>query len=513
MQNVGDTACLEETRDEFFRICRDQIKRDVKALLNEELQHLREEQERWKMELLGVMQQSSQRGKRASTPASGNYTDGGTHETPGESPPNYASEASSAALRAVAVTAGKQLNRSVTITKHAMQPRFAKTMSEDTREAEKAGCRWLSQALKCFSCTAALLLLIFLLSFFIWGLVKICKPADYMEIKSETMPWHGEMVLPQMAVSKRGDVIVRIEHCTIRNGDANSKLCLDVTTKSCKLGDHTDAIGQECMPPLSVAGTFGDTLYRYVAVKVFSSKGSNEGWISLWWEQRGSPTWTFVRSQLYSWSEQVPLRSEIYFEKVTALQGESFGLFGRSGNDESEQLLEQKDYMVKESEYSYAGKRNDADSQGLILGRALYLRAAYTKREDFYEVYSLLRLLEAMGGLYTSLSFILFIPMVFAYKLIRHSGLLTIWTRPLQRLSHRLSGRAPKDEVPVEELKLSEGEEEGGSPKPLFSTVDCSQQPVPEAMAVVPETSHGDRKVDVAAKSLAGEELPGMLLT
>merc|ERR1712176_283209 len=100
------------------------------------------------------------------------------------------------------------------------------------------------------------------------------------------------------------------------------------------------------------------------------------------------------------------MTSELYFQKITALRGEAFGLLGRTGNDESEELLYKKTYMVKASEYTYVGRRNATNERGESLGRTLFLRATKTEREDFHEVYSIMKLLEAMGGLYTSLSFL-----------------------------------------------------------------------------------------------------------
>jgi len=105
------------------------------------------------------------------------------------------------------------------------------------------------------------------------------------------------------------------------------------------------------------------------------------------------------------------------------LKGEMFGLLGRTGNDESEQFLQQKTYMVKTSEYTYVGERK-ANEQGDVLGRTLYLRATKTEREDFHEVYSIMKLLEALGGLYMSLSFIVFVPLLIVSKLLRWCGLL-----------------------------------------------------------------------------------------
>merc|ERR1719195_2339041 len=80
--------------------------------------------------------------------------------------------------------------------------------------------------------------------------------------------------------------------------------------------------------------------------------------------------------------------------------------------------------MIKADEFTYAWKRNESNARGEILGRRFILRAIKTERKDFHEVYSILKLLEALGGLYTSLSFIIFIPLVIASKLFRYGGLL-----------------------------------------------------------------------------------------
>jgi len=517
MRNASSNEGVEEKkmqtkRDELLQICSEQIRTDVRVLLHEELQAFREEQERWRQAVLEDVS-NVQRGKQFSQPAVGGFSepavginssgyDMGAIETTagGGAPPNYASEASSVqAFRFLAFNAGstaaKSFREAGTVTKNAMQPQFAKTLSEDSRETDKAGyccCRFISKTLACSRWVAVLTLIIFLASFFIWGLVKISNPGNYTEIKSETLPWSGEMELPQLAVSQRGNVTIKIQHCTIHNGNIKSKICLEVDPTECKLGEYHHLIRQECMPSLSVAGTFGDALYRYVTLKVFSPKGSKEGYVSLWWEQRQSPTWSTVLTQLYSWSEKVPMRSELFFQKVVALQGESFGLFGRSGNDESEQLLKQTHYMVKHSEYTYAGERGETNSQGLIRGRTIYLRAGHTQQENFYEVYSVLRLLETMGGLYTALSFVLFVPILCAYKLMRHGVLL------MDRSSHQQeqSRRQKLRKVLVEEMNFTQGDSNGGSQDTRFR---FSKDPI------VSDASASDSISETCVK------LPGML--
>jgi len=168
-------------------------------------------------------------------------------------------------------------------------------------------------------------------------------------------------------------------------------------------------------------GTFGDPSYKYVAINSYLHTDSEANEASLRWEQGEALTWIGVTAQLYTSVRDMPMRSELYFQKVTALKGETFGLLGRTGNDESEQLLAQETYMVKASEYTYVGKKQN-NSRGEVIGRTLYLRATKTERADFHEVYSIMKLLEALGGLYTSLSFVLFIPLVITSKLLRYGG-------------------------------------------------------------------------------------------
>jgi len=226
------------------------------------------------------------------------------------------------------------------------------------------------------------------------------------------------MELPQIGFENRGNQTIEVRHCTIENGDESMKTCERVHTYGCQLNTRTDI---ECLPALTVEGTFGDSRYTYVEIRAYLCRGAVHSELSLRWKQRESITWIGVNAQLYSSVADVPMKSELYFQKVTALQGEVFGLLGRTGNDESEDLLHQKVYMAKAGEYTYVGKRNVANEHGEILGRSLFLRATRTEREDFYEVYSILKLLEALGGLYTAFSFILFVPLLVASKMLRHS--------------------------------------------------------------------------------------------
>jgi len=337
--------------------------------------------------------------------------------------------------------------------------------------------------------------------------VKVWNPANYTEIQHETFPWEGDALLPKLAVSRVGNVTIKIDHCTIHNGNAKAKICLDVRTATCKLADGHQSLQQECLlPSLSVGGTFGDATYRYVTMKVYAPKGSKDGKnkMSVWWEQRESPTWTGVLTQLYTWSEKIPMKSELFFQKVTALQGESFGLFGRSGNDESEDLLQQKHYMVKKSEYSYAGEIGEANSQGLVLGQSLYFRAAHTMREDFYEVYSVLRLLESLGGLYTSFSFILFVPIICAYKLLRNCSVL------LDYCSRRRETRSLRraTEVLVEEINVAGHAPEGSLQHPRLETERVSLHAPHARVEVVPEVSENRCNSEPQVV-----KLPGMMLT
>merc|ERR1711924_198893 len=104
-----------------------------------------------------------------------------------------------------------------------------------------------------------------------------------------------------------------------------------------------------------------------------------------------------VMSQLYSFDKATPVAYEIFFQKIVSRQGEVVGFFGRQGNDESEDVLHTDLHLEKVHEYSRAIAKSESKAA------SFYFRAALTMQVDFYEPYSVLRLLESSGGLWTSI--------------------------------------------------------------------------------------------------------------
>jgi len=468
---------------DVLEICKAELINDLRAQLREEMRTMRAEQERWRSVLRTDLQKTIHRLFEA---AAG--SDGAAPSI--TSPPVFPSEDSSVfrvplapslstrtlsisgAVNGLSATASRSLQRAGTMSKQAMQPQINREISWEVQRAERLG-RTLPCLIRSLRCVGSVLLVLFMVFFFSWGTYKIFQPQKYVEIRTETFPWKGgPEKLPQMAFDRLDDQTIEVQNCTIENGDRGTKRCQKVHTFGCQMNTPVDI---ECLPTLEVEGTFGDSRYTYVVIRDYVRGGELQNSLSFRWKQRESLSWTGVNAQFYTSVKDVPMRSELYFQKVTALQGEVFGLFGRTGNDETEYLLHKEIYMVKATEYSYVGRGNETNANGETLGRSLYLRATKTEREDFHEVYSIMKLLEALGGLYTSLSFILFIPLVMASKTLRYSGQLLGFTRrdvlnPAQAVVSTALTQAPL---------------EGGMRH--FTEQSCEGSPEPEAGRVSPE--------------------------
>jgi len=167
------------------------------------------------------------------------------------------------------------------------------------------------------------------------------------------------------------------------------------------------------MPPSVRIGTYGDDVYSYVAVEVHLGESPKYCTLGLLWEHHNSISSTMVTSQKYDMMSHRPEAREIFFSRVVATVGNRLGLNSydsfQEGEDLSEELLKKSEYMVKVNEYSYPVP---LEQQEPTLAMKLYLRDARVERQDFYDVYSVFRLLEESGGLFTSLEFVAFLPLL-----------------------------------------------------------------------------------------------------
>merc|ERR1719362_1041820 len=298
-------------------------------------------------------------------------------------------------------------------------------MTNEASTAQQLG-RTVPCLIRSLQCSGAVFLMLFMASFFSWGAYKITQPERYMQTESETLPWDdGAMELPEMGIhlldTDSQQQTIEVRHCTIKSGNVSTKKCTQILQLSrCAIVKEI-----ECLPRLKVEGTFGDSVYTYVSISSRLPKDAqNASFFSLRWKQREALSWTANFSQRYTSVKDMPMSSELFFQKVVAKQGEPFGLLGRTGgNDESGDLLNQETYMLKASEYTYPIISRE-NAKGGVIGRTLYIRATKTQHKDFHEVYSFMKLLEAVGGLYTLVSLIIFFPLVIISKLLRYSALI-----------------------------------------------------------------------------------------
>jgi len=287
--------------------------------------------------------------------------------------------------------------------------------------------RPLGKCFRCFYVIVIVINILGMLAFASWGIVKINRPEKYAEVKHEMGPWKsGTGPLPLVAVSKPSWIQhawnLSMEQCTILDGGHSGKVCNELHFLPC---DYADWGGDWfCLPTdLAIQGTFGDPKYTYVAIDLIIPSGTEweETGLSLNWEQKTSPFSKGTMSSLYTVRSGTPAKVEIFFQKVTAQVGSAFGFAGRMGNDESEDLLGQQVYLKRSHEYTRFVSMKE---NGRVL--SIYLRADVFEWKDFYEVYSVLRMMESAGGLWTALTTIIaatfLAPAFLLVKYLRHRG-------------------------------------------------------------------------------------------
>jgi len=274
-----------------------------------------------------------------------------------------------------------------------------------------------------------------MLAFASWGIVKIHQPEKYAEVQHEMESWNsGAGPLPRIAVSKPNEFKhawnISLESCTILDGDLVGKVCNEPQFLPCDWGDwdldtsNLAAWGGDwfCLPTdLGIQGMFGDPKYTYVKLDMIIPPGTawEETGLSLNWEQKMSPFAKVGSSSLYTVFSGAPSKIEIFFQKVTAQVGKPFGFAGRMGNDESETLLEEQVYLKRSHEITRSASMKESDR-----ALSIYLRADLFEVKDFYEVYSVLRMMESLGGLWTSFTFVVnatfLAPAFLLVKYLRH---------------------------------------------------------------------------------------------
>jgi len=294
----------------------------------------------------------------------------------------------------------------------------ANKVNQAMEELEQVGSR-LPSIIQTLSSCIGIIIFLSMVSFCLWGIYKIHHPEDYMEVESKIVQSTATVSteLPNIAFQQigKGNLSLRLRHCTIERGDSGTKACVDLHTSKCEmdLNEH-NRLTAECMPPsVRVSGTFGDEVYRYVSVDVhLLGESSESATLGLLWKHRNSISSTMVMAQKYNMTAHQPEAREIFFGRVVATEGTPLGLTRHESLQESEELLRKSEYMVKLNEYSYPLPLKKVTGQEVSLGMLLYLRDARVERQDFYEVYSVFRLLEESGGLFTSLEFVSFLPLL-----------------------------------------------------------------------------------------------------
>lgn len=233
-----------------------------------------------------------------------------------------------------------------------------------------------------------------------WGVWKICHPKSYFEIHREEQSWlSGEMPLPEVAFQESPKLRVTVAQCSIQNGKRGTKVCTPHAPYLCNVTQRGGQVESMCLDPgLRVGGTWGDPMYKYVEMKLFpiyNASFAQNAVISVSWTQRLTLFSNLTMSRLYGFG--VHRAHELFFLKYRDLEGGTLGFAGHHGNDESTNLLTSHEYLNFGSSYS----RNALNDDGSM---SIILRAELVLSENMYQFYSILELMDTLGGLWTAFS-------------------------------------------------------------------------------------------------------------
>eukprot|EP00928_Gymnodinium_smaydae_P000042 TRINITY_DN1001_c1_g1_i1.p1 TRINITY_DN1001_c1_g1~~TRINITY_DN1001_c1_g1_i1.p1 ORF type:complete len:521 (+),score=96.83 TRINITY_DN1001_c1_g1_i1:107-1669(+) len=262
-----------------------------------------------------------------------------------------------------------------------------------------------------------LILVTLMSAFTAHSVYKVARGRAYTEIHREEKAWYGEAPLPQVAIANvrlRRNFTVRVEHVKINDGNYSTRSATVVPTKPCDVAIGGGAKRRhfenaECLPAgLMIQGIFGDAIYEYVAIDVLYPTASSvaDGSISLVIADKPTAYSDVLFSHYYTFTTDVWTGVEVFFKKIVALSGEPLGMFGHTGNDELEDMLESTVYLTYSHEYtrfSTASEYLHVEANERARVFTFYLRASLRESEEFYEVYSVIKLLEKAGGLWISL--------------------------------------------------------------------------------------------------------------
>lgn len=263
---------------------------------------------------------------------------------------------------------------------------------------------WILPGLRIFFAITRIVISLLIWTFLVWGLYKITLPQRYFEIQLEREAWVEQaMPLPDVAFDLVGEYRLqsRVRECIIRDGDYSTKSCEWKNTTKCYIRDidHADSSRQCLDPELRVLGAWGDPIYRYVEIQLIPEANATltaKGGLSLSWRERLTLYREMRLERLYSFSPRAAQAYEIFYRKVIAIEGSWVGIVAYNADDDTQELLlNSQEYLKHGHEYS----RSTAGPQ-----LSVFLRADSLQVEEFYECYSILRMLEAMGGLWTALS-------------------------------------------------------------------------------------------------------------
>jgi len=286
--------------------------------------------------------------------------------------------------------------------------------------------------------TCVCLLVSFMSAFTLWSVYKIARGNAYMEIHREDKVWNGPAALPRVAVANvrlPSNFTFTARSMSVRDGDFSTLTVEPIQTMPCDisvggLSKRLHVGDAMCMPAgLEVQGIFGDPVYSYVELAFYLPFGApkQDGSVSLVIEDRPTQYSQVFFSHYYTFIASHWTGVEVFFRKVVALSGEPLGLFGHTGNDELEGALPTKVY----STYSHEYTRFTALEETMQEGRnatckvlTFYLRASLTETEEFYEVYSVIKLLEKAGGLWISLGLVLSTLLLLCFSAHRRLALL-----------------------------------------------------------------------------------------
>lgn len=263
------------------------------------------------------------------------------------------------------------------------------------------------------------------LSFVFYSMYKISDPMPFLETERDIMQWQGgEVAMPftAYAVESPATATVHVHQGYIPWGAYSGKWLTDINITSCMVLQQRmiakDSKTSGCLPSgLTLGGTFGDELYKYVEIRVFvppQEVGETLKLLLYYQDQYGPRAKQNVSRMITTLigadEEHV---FEIFLQRHTGEYGGPVGFSNAVEDFNVDELLPvgspdlwgSVQYVMADGERDRSRRINRTLPDGSRNVLTVLFRAANTEVIEEYRQPNVLSLLQAVGGLYTALSF------------------------------------------------------------------------------------------------------------